>query len=526
MAGEEENGENGFIIDSARLSTDGTTEDGGDVTEEEGGNRVVTKTMSSHSKEVEMILRSAKAVQAIAVDLSKKGLVKIPEELYGMDHVEFLYLEGNLLQNIPPELFEEVVNVKWLDLRNNNIHHLPPEVGCHRCLKTLLLEGNRISELPPEMGHVKSLTGLNLRGNPIEFPPQKTIEKGVKEILRYLREAMAIRGRRLQSAELRIEDLNLSDAASHSSGSENEYDLKNRLDPAERLNHIQSSSRLSIRSSMSNTSDLEFPRPKSVSLHKHMTYEEYRQLQYQKFKRAGALGVLGKDNMRQISSGRRRKKKQKQKKIHPPPIDPVQAKMAEERRLAKLAQLKQKQLVMEQKRKDQQLLEDWRQETKDMQRKHYIRAVKNAQKGLGWKQGFVVDPELKMPYDTNPNYMKMMNREDMIKVEVKNKHEALKNMITPDEQRRIDQTKMERDRQLINKIKEHTQRVQERKSRPRGNPTMEREAAQKDLAEAQRLQQALHHRKDNMEYRFKAFTGDDVPSMSVTNTSGYRPQQK
>lgn len=48
-------------------------------------------------------------------------------------------------------------------------------------------------------------------------------------------------------------------------------------------------------STTSGASDLEFPRPKSVSLHKHMTYEEYRQLQYEKFKRAGALGVLGKD---------------------------------------------------------------------------------------------------------------------------------------------------------------------------------------------------------------------------------------
>ncbi|XP_030841992.1 leucine-rich repeat-containing protein 27 [Strongylocentrotus purpuratus] len=516
MAGEEDNGQNGFIIDSARLSTDGTTEED----DEEEGNQGVAKSFSSHSKEVEMILKSAKVVQAIAVDLSKKGLVKIPEELYGMDHVEFLYLEGNLLQKIPSQLFEDVMNVKWLDLRNNNIHHLPAEIGYHRCLKTLLLEGNQISELPPEMGQLRTLTGLNLRGNPIEFPPLKVIEKGVKEILRYLREAMAIRSRRLQSAELRIEDLNLSDAASHSSGSENEYNPKTRLDPTDRLNHIQSSSRLSVRSSMSNMSDLEFPRPKSVSLHKHMAYEEYRQLQHQKFKRAGALGVLGKDNMRQVSSGRRRKRKQKMKKNRSPPIDPVQTKMAEERRLAKLAQLKQKQLVMEQKRKDTQLLEDWRQETRDMQRKHYIRAVKNAQ------QGFVVDPDLKMPYDTHPNFMKMMNREDMIKVEVKNKHEAMKNMITPEEQRRLDVTKMERDRQLISKIKEHTQKVQERKSRPGGNPQMEKDMAQKDLVEGQRLQQALHHRKDDLEYRFKAFTGDNVPSMSVTSTSGYRPQAK
>ncbi|XP_072177915.1 leucine-rich repeat-containing protein 27-like isoform X1 [Diadema setosum] len=516
MAGEDEGEPNGLLVDSARLSTDDTTQDEDEEKneDEERPKARGSKSLISLSKDVDMILQSASAVQAISVDLSGKGLVRVPEQLYGMDHVEFLYLEGNLLQTIPDDLFEGLPNVKWLDLRNNSIRILPTAIGRHRWLKTLLLEGNQITELPPEMGHLKSLTGLNLRGNPIEFPPPMVIEKGVREILRYLREALAIKSRRLQSAELRIEDLQLSDTASHSSGSDNEYDHGGRLDATDRHNAqpFQSSSRLSVRSSLSNISDLEFPRPKSVSLHKHMTYEEYRQMQYDRFKKAGALGVLGKDS-------RRRKMKKMRKNRAQPVVDPIQSKMAEERRLAKLAQLKQKQMVMEQKRKDQQLLEDWRQETKDMQRKHYIKAVRNAQQDF-------IDPELKMPYDTLPEYMKMMNREDRIKEEVKHKHEAMKTMLTPEEKQRLDQAKIERDRQLISKIKEHTQRVQDRKQRPRGNPREEMDLAQKDLAEAQRLQQALHRRQDNLEYRFRAFTGDDFPSMSVTNTRNYKPLPK
>ena len=89
MAGEEGDGQNGFIIDSARLSLDVTTEEDDEVVDEDDeSDQVVAKTLSSHSKEVDMILKSARAVQAIAVDLSGKGLVNIPEELYGMDHVE------------------------------------------------------------------------------------------------------------------------------------------------------------------------------------------------------------------------------------------------------------------------------------------------------------------------------------------------------------------------------------------------------------------------------------------------------
>ena len=50
---------------------------------------------------------------------------------------------------------------------------------------------------------------------------------------------------------------------------------------------------------------------------------------------------------------------------------------------------------------------------------------------------------------------------------------------------------MERDRQLISKIKEHTQKVQERKSRPRGNPQMEKDMAQKDLVEVRKKTKVL-----------------------------------
>ena len=92
MAGEEDDGQNGFIVDSARLGEyDGIAEEEEEdevEDDEEAGSQVIAKSLSSHSKEVEMILKSARAVQAIAVDLSRKGLVKIPEELYGMDHVE------------------------------------------------------------------------------------------------------------------------------------------------------------------------------------------------------------------------------------------------------------------------------------------------------------------------------------------------------------------------------------------------------------------------------------------------------
>lgn len=57
---------------------------------------------------------------------------------------------------------------------------------------------------------------------------------------------------------------------------------------------------------------------------------------------------------------------------------------------------------------------------------------------------------------------------------------------------------MERDRQLISKIKEHTQKVQERKSRPRGNPQMEKEMAQKDLVEVRKKTKVLGQKSEKI----------------------------
>ena len=42
-------------------------------------------------------------------------------------------------------------------------------------------------------------------------------------------------------------------------------------------------------------------------------------------------------------------------------------------------------------------------------------------------------------------------------------------------------SRIQRDRQLMEKIKEHTAKVNERKKQPRGNPREEMEAAKRDL---------------------------------------------
>ncbi|XP_071949140.1 uncharacterized protein [Antedon mediterranea] len=449
------------------------------------------------------IIISCKAVGATSVDLAGKGMIYFPEELLELDKIEVLYLEGNKLTELPSTLFESLPNLRWLDLRNNQLQELPPSIGEHKHLKTLLIEGNQISMLPVELGFLKTLSGLNLRNNPLEFPPKEVTDQGVNSILRFLREISVCQQR---SSKVSIEDLKLENLRIQEGGGESSTDSDNfvSISNQERWSHRmrRTGSRQSLQSSMSNLSDVEGPSSATMSLHKHISYNEYRQKQYQKFKRAGALGISGKD-----------KRKRRKKKTPPKPkINPMQAKIQEELRNDQLRTHNLQQSVVEQRLKDTKLLQDWRDETRTLQRKHYIRAIRNN------ALDDFTDPSVKAPYDTDPDYMKIISKEERIKVEVKNRHEAMMNRMRPETRRRMEAAaRLDRDRHLLEKIKEHTKRIQERNQQPKGRPQEILEATKKDLEMAKTLHLEVNSRQKELEYRFKAFTGDASHSPAFPN---------
>ncbi|XP_057264647.1 leucine-rich repeat-containing protein 27 [Pezoporus wallicus] len=86
---------------------------------------------------------------------------------------QYLHLEGNVISTLPEDLFQKLPHLVWLDLRYNKIKALPPGIGFHRQLKTLLLERSPIKELPAELRHMTLLTALNLKHCPLEFPPKE-----------------------------------------------------------------------------------------------------------------------------------------------------------------------------------------------------------------------------------------------------------------------------------------------------------------------------------------------------------------
>ncbi|KAJ8248223.1 hypothetical protein GJAV_G00239740 [Gymnothorax javanicus] len=132
-------------------------------------------------------------VVAETLCLSRRGLKHIEYSFLKISAIKNLYLEGNEISILPGTLFSSLPNLVWLDLRHNQITQLPPEIGQHSCLKTLLLEGNPITELPLELGNVITLRALSLRLCPVVFPPQDVLCKGVQCILHFLRRALAER---------------------------------------------------------------------------------------------------------------------------------------------------------------------------------------------------------------------------------------------------------------------------------------------------------------------------------------------
>ncbi|UJR36924.1 hypothetical protein I4U23_029636 [Adineta vaga] len=125
------------------------------------------------------------------LDLSKKNLTQFPTQLLEFPSLQYLYLEGNQLKQLPNDLFVRLCNLKWLDLRHNKLTSIPHEgLGAHSSLQYLLLSGNFLRTLPHELGKVKTLSALNLDGNPLNHPPNEVIKQGIKAIQQYLRDEL------------------------------------------------------------------------------------------------------------------------------------------------------------------------------------------------------------------------------------------------------------------------------------------------------------------------------------------------
>ncbi len=105
--------------------------------------------------------------------MDKKELLQIIENAAKKELTE-LDLRNNQLRELPPEI-GQLTSLTELDLRNNQLSELPPEIGQLTSLAELSLNNNQLRVLPPEITQLNNLIWLYLYGNKLrELPPEIT----------------------------------------------------------------------------------------------------------------------------------------------------------------------------------------------------------------------------------------------------------------------------------------------------------------------------------------------------------------
>ncbi|KAI8691381.1 hypothetical protein LRP88_08659 [Fusarium phalaenopsidis] len=136
----------------------------------------------------------------VTIDLSRKGIQKLPEEVVDIvkGELERLALSHNQLSSLPAR-FSECTSLRYLNIRGNQIKEfpmplcdlksleildlgrnqlrvLPPDIARLSSLKVLSVPKNQIRELPLCLADMGSLQVIKFEGNPISFPPRDAIQ--------------------------------------------------------------------------------------------------------------------------------------------------------------------------------------------------------------------------------------------------------------------------------------------------------------------------------------------------------------
>ena len=104
------------------------------------------------------------------INLSKKRLSELPEELFDYKDVKVLKLFGNQLKKLSPRI-AELENLEELYIGKNDLDSLPPEIGQLKKLRILSVQYNRITKLPNEIGELQNLEQLWLNQNKLDSLP-------------------------------------------------------------------------------------------------------------------------------------------------------------------------------------------------------------------------------------------------------------------------------------------------------------------------------------------------------------------
>ncbi|MCS6904788.1 MAG: leucine-rich repeat domain-containing protein [Bacteroidia bacterium] len=102
--------------------------------------------------------------EVLRLDLSQQQLKKIPPEVFLFPNLQELNLSENQISELPPTI-SQLKNLRYLNLYKNKLRTIPAEIVELRKLEVLLLGKNRIELLPSSIRGLKKLVYLDVSGN-------------------------------------------------------------------------------------------------------------------------------------------------------------------------------------------------------------------------------------------------------------------------------------------------------------------------------------------------------------------------
>ncbi len=124
----------------------------------------------------------------VTLDVRGNSLASLPAELAGLHTLQDIVISFNRFTELPEALFG-IPSLTAIIANDNQISAIPVagllELPALVCLD---LTNNSIGAVPPELGLVETLKSLKLEGNRFKVPRPDVLAKGTNAVLAYLRD--------------------------------------------------------------------------------------------------------------------------------------------------------------------------------------------------------------------------------------------------------------------------------------------------------------------------------------------------
>ncbi|XP_028300205.1 leucine-rich repeat-containing protein 40 [Gouania willdenowi] len=125
--------------------------------------------------------------QLTHIDFRNNQLTDLPLEMNNLNKLRSIILKYNRFRSFPRVLYQ-ILSLETVLLGNNQVSVVDPSNLMKLVhLSTLDLSNNDLLNIPPELGLCTSLRCLSLEGNPFRTPRAAVMAKGTDEVLKYLR---------------------------------------------------------------------------------------------------------------------------------------------------------------------------------------------------------------------------------------------------------------------------------------------------------------------------------------------------